>query len=48
MELIAGGDGGGCLLVQQGHDLAHQGQLLPLGLGHRRQGDLTELAQVAG
>ena len=50
MELVAGGDGGGCLLVQQGHDLVHQGQLLllSLSLGQCRQGDLAELAEVAG
>jgi hypothetical protein len=46
VELVARGDGGGCLLVQQGHDLVHQGQLLllPLRLGQGRQGDLAELA----
>lgn len=50
VELVAGADGGGRLLLEQGHDLVHQGQLLllPLGFGQCRQGNLTELAQVAG
>jgi hypothetical protein len=50
VKLVARSDDGGGLLVQQGHDLVHQGQLLllPLGLGQRRQGDFAELVQVAG
>jgi hypothetical protein len=49
MELIATTDRGGRLLLEQSNDLIDQGQLslLPLGLRHGRQGDLTELAQVA-
>jgi hypothetical protein len=32
VELVAGADGGRCLLVEQGHDPVHQGQLLLLSL----------------
>jgi hypothetical protein len=49
VELVARIDGRGVLL-QQGHDLFHQRKLLllPLRLGQCRQGDLAQLAQVAG
>jgi hypothetical protein len=48
--MVAGGDAARRLLVKQGHDLVHQCQLLLLQLGLRqcRQGDLAELAKVAG
>jgi hypothetical protein len=47
---IASGDRFRRLLLQHRHDPVHQGQLLllPLRLRQRRQGDLTELPQVAG
>ena len=47
---IASGDRFRRLLPQHRHDPVHQGQLLllPLRLRQRRQGDLTELPQVAG
>ena len=50
MEPIARCDRFRRLLLQHRHDPVHQGQLLllPLGLRQRRQGDLTELPQVAG
>lgn len=49
MKPIAGGDRFRRLLLQHRHDPVHQGQLLllPLRLRQRRQGDLTELPQVA-
>ena len=50
MKSIAGGDRFRRLLLQHRHNPVHQGQLLllPLRLRQRRQGDLTELPQVAG
>ncbi len=50
MQLVARVDGGGYLLVQQGHDLIHQGQLVLLSLGFWQggQGCFAELVQVAG
>jgi hypothetical protein len=50
VQLVAGVDGSGYLLVQQGHDLIHQGKLVLLSLGFRQggQGCFTELAQVTG
>ena len=50
MKPIASGDRFRRLLLQHRHDPVHQGQLLllPLRLRQRRQGDLTELPQVAG
>ena len=50
MELVALIDGARGLLVEQGHDAVHQGQLLllPLGFWQGRQSGLAELAQVAG
>jgi hypothetical protein len=50
VELVTGADGGRGLLVEQGHDLVRQGQLLllPLGLGQGGQGRFAELAEVAG
>ena len=50
MEPIARCDCFRRLLLQHRHDPVHQGQLLllPLSLRQRRQGDLTELPQVAG
>ncbi len=50
MELVAGADCRGCLLVEQGHDPVHQRQLplLSLGFRQRGQGRFAELAQVAG
>ena len=50
MQLVSGVDGGGYLLVQQGHDLIHQGKLVLLTLGFWQGGQscFTELAQVAG
>jgi hypothetical protein len=50
VELVASADGVGSLLLEQGHDLVHQGQLLllPLGFGQRGQGGFAQLAEVAG
>ncbi len=50
MEPIPGLNRQRCLLLQQRHQPIHQRQLplLPFGLRQGGQGDLTELAQVAG
>ncbi len=50
VEVVAGMNRGRRLLVEQGHDPVHQGQLLllPLGFWEGRQGCFAELAQVAG
>jgi hypothetical protein len=48
-QLVTGVDDGGSLLVQQGHALIQQGQLLlPLTFGQGAQRCFTELTQVSG
>ena len=50
VELVASVDGVGGLLLEQGHDPVHQGQLLllTLRLRQRGQGGFAQLAKVAG
>jgi hypothetical protein len=48
VELVTGTNCGWCLLVEQGHDPVHQGQLLllPLGFWQRSKGRFADLAQI--
>jgi hypothetical protein len=45
MELVAGVDGSGHLLVKESHNLVYQGKLplLPLGFWKRCEGQFAEL-----